>query len=144
MKKWLLLIVSSFALPFAFAEAPIPEALVKAKTAYLYSDGVWYKTFDKFYDEFRKWGRFELTQDKSKADIVVALTTKEATDSYAIGIIGSPGGTMTGGSSSRFYMHVMTPDGKTILWSDMAPETFLLSNAGKDLVKNLKKRMKEQ
>jgi len=124
----------------AFAQAPIPEPLIKAKTAFIYNDGTWYKTFDKFYDEFKKWGRFDLVQDIEKADIVIVLSTKAATDFAMAPIAGGS----VGLSSSRYYMYIRRAKDNMPLWSDMTGGTILLSNAGKDLVKNLRERMEKK
>jgi hypothetical protein len=53
------------------AQAPVPQALLTAKRAYLVNPAGDLKRFDTLADEFRKWGRFELVDDEEKADIII-------------------------------------------------------------------------
>ena len=56
--------------------------------------------------------------------------------------IGVPmGGVLTGGSESKFYMRISDTRDGTPLWTDMTGEAGLVSNSGKRLVSNLRKRM---
>jgi hypothetical protein len=59
------------------AQAPLPEDLLKAKTAFVMNDGVRAKYFDDFYNRLKKWGRFEIVQDKQKADSIIALSKRQ-------------------------------------------------------------------
>ena len=126
--------------------APLPPRLTSARTAFLVNDGVWSKTYDKFYKEFTKWNRFEFVATKDEADIVIVLSHR----------VGSTGGiytstTITGTSartiqvpinSSTYYIGVMDAADGELLWSDSKGESFLMSNSAKGLVSTLRKRFK--
>jgi hypothetical protein len=55
-------------------DPPLPEALLNAKTAFVYNDEATDKDFDKLCKSLNEWGRFRLVQDKAVADIVIELT----------------------------------------------------------------------
>jgi hypothetical protein len=55
------------------AQAPVPEALLRAKRAYMVNEAGDMKRFDSLADELRKWGRFELVDSDQKADIILVF-----------------------------------------------------------------------
>ena len=59
---------------FFAKDAPLPETLLTAKTAFVYNDGATDKDFDKLCNALKEWGRFKLVQDRGMADIVIELT----------------------------------------------------------------------
>jgi hypothetical protein len=52
--------------------APLPDAVMQAKTIYLVNHTGKQATLDSAYNEFQKWGRFTIVQDKD-ADIVAVF-----------------------------------------------------------------------
>jgi hypothetical protein len=53
--------------------APLPDVVSQARTVMLTSD-VGGLAYDEAYKLMREWGRFELTGDPEKADLIFALT----------------------------------------------------------------------
>jgi hypothetical protein len=127
--------------PFsAFAQAPIPDVLMNAKTAFIFNDGAWYKAYDKFYNEFKKWNRFEFVQEKERADIIIVLSNKPG--ELGVGIAGS--NPIIGISESKFFLRITNARDGTPLWADYTGEAFLVSNSPKKLVSNLRNRMEKK
>ena len=123
----------------AIKAAPVPGRLMDAKSAFVVNDGVWFKLFDKFYAEFAKWNRFRLVQRREEADVMVVLSS---TPGELVGGVAVPsGGMLIGGSESKYYMRISDARDGTPLWADMTGEAGLVSNSGKRLVSNLRKRM---
>jgi hypothetical protein len=134
------LFLASFSISTGLAQkAPAPERLMRAKSAFVVNDGVWFKAFDKFYGEFKKWNRFQLVQSKEQADIIVVLSNSAG--SLVGGVSIPSGGVFVGGSESKFYMRITDARDGTPLWADMTGETLLVSNSAKKMVSNLQKRM---
>ena len=57
--------------------APLPELMLKARTVMVTSEAGGL-VYDEAYKCLRKWGRFELTTEKSKADLMVVLQLSES------------------------------------------------------------------
>lgn len=57
----------------AFAQAPVPKALREAKTVYLINEGASESMFDGLAKDLQKWGRWELVDDASRADLTVTI-----------------------------------------------------------------------
>ncbi len=98
------------------------------------NDGARAKDFDAVYNELKKWGRFELVQERAKADIVIMLSTKPGED---VALVGS-GGFVAGGSDSRHYIRITRASDDAALWSDATGDWH---RSPKNLVSNLKKRI---
>jgi hypothetical protein len=110
-----------------------------AKSAVVVNGGVRFKVFDKFYAELAKWNRFRLVQRKEDADITILMSS---TSGELFGGIAVPtGGAVIGGSESKFYMRISNARDGMPLWTDVTEEAGLVSNSGKRLVSNLRKRM---
>jgi hypothetical protein len=125
--------------PLLAQQAPIPDQLMTAKSAFVVNDGVWFKVYDKFYGELVKWNRFRLVQRSEDADITIVLSHTPGT---LVGGVAVPsGGVFIGGSESKYYMRITVAKDGTPLWADMTGEAGLVSNSGKRLVSNLQKRM---
>ena len=56
-----------------YAQAPVPKALVEAKTVYLISEGASQNLTNDFASEMVKWGRFTLVDTQAASDITIAL-----------------------------------------------------------------------
>jgi hypothetical protein len=136
MRKLICLVSMCFCL-FAFGQAPLPDALLKAKTAFVVNDGVQNEQFDKFYNEIKKWGRFEIVQDRQKASIIVLLSARPGKKAVAV-----PVGNVTYSySEAEHYIQILDARDETVLWSDF---TGYWSNNPKGLVSNLRKKMERR
>jgi len=142
IRRLLLPLVLYVSVGLAAGQAPIPTTLRNAKTAFVVNDGSWYKVFDKFYGELKKWDRFRFVESKSEADIVIVLSTNAGNLGGAI-LIPGPGIALSG-SESKFYLRIVDAHDETPLWSDYTGEALLVSNSAKKLVSNLKKRMEQK
>ncbi len=119
-----------------YAKDEIPEALMNAKTAAVENARAEQKDFDKLIEHLTKWGRFELVQDKSKADIVITLT-REAREQ----MVNGPGGRMQNQQYLTNRINIFQREGNALLWSD---ETSSYSKDPKSLVSKLKSKLKSK
>ena len=69
-----LLIVLVAVSAWAGSRAPLPKAVMEAKTAYVQNESWHTSVGDEFSDELSKWGRFKLVGDPKEADLVFHLT----------------------------------------------------------------------
>ena len=126
----------------AYAKTPIPEALLNAKTALVRNVDAQEKDFDKFCEALKKWGRFELVQDRKSADILITLSA-----GFGIQNIERPVRVETHSSSSIdrlqslqvqiYSIRITNARDDASLYSDKTPEN------PKSLVSNLKRKMKK-
>jgi hypothetical protein len=122
----------------AYAKDP-PEALYKAKTAVVINAGAEGKDFDKFREYLQKWGRFEFVQERSKADIIITLSSKEGKLNQETPGLG--GGIMTTIPVRINDYRIIDAKDESLLWSDQTPP------ASKDteiLVSRLQKKLKKK
>jgi hypothetical protein len=121
-----------------FAKTPMPEALLNAKTAFVNNIGTEDKDFTKFCDALKKWGRFELVQDRMSADIVIKLYAEVKTRTIELPGIG-------GGVQSEKVLvnciRIVNARDDIQLWFD---ETSGDSKDPKQLVDKLKNKMKQK
>ena len=136
MRKMLFAVLLVLCFTQAYAKDPIPEALLNAKTAVVENARAEQKDIDKLCDELKKWGRFELIQDRGKADILITLTRgmKEQ-------MVTGPGGRMQNQHSLVNRINIFKTSDNSLLWSD---ETSTYSKDPKALVSNLKNRLKDK
>jgi len=125
---------AQYGLDFAMDQFPrispserLSEALFNAKTAYVLNDGTSATPYNSFLDYFKKWARFELVEEKEKADIVIVFSTRPE---YA------PVGT---DSRMDCYMIVTKNSDASVLWTGAGYTV----NGGKKLISNLRKKMEE-
>lgn len=102
------------------AQAPIPRALVDAKTAYLVNAGAGQGTFDDLANALTKWGRFALVDDPAKADVTITLGGLQAFKGWPLTIT--------------------TTTGQTPLYTDKQKKG-LTKNVADSLVKQLRERL---
>lgn len=76
----LLFFVSPVALAILFAisamareKPPLPPPLLTAKSAYLLNKTGSEGAFSTLYDEFKKWGRWEIVDTPEKADLLISF-----------------------------------------------------------------------
>src|SRR5258707_3326410 len=60
--------------------APLPGSVLSAKTVYVENHGS-AKDADSAYQELSKWGRWEIVQDRARADLVLILSAQEGQSS---------------------------------------------------------------
>ncbi len=149
------------AVPIPAKKLPLSPKILAAKTAFIDNQSGYAKIGDRAYDELRKWGRFQIVQDRKKADLVILLSAGEYIGGYV-----TSGGTQTGTvdesgnvqlSNSPTYttpvrkghtfLTVIDPATGESLWSDSKAWGNLYTgfhSATKGLVKELRKRIEEQ
>jgi hypothetical protein len=76
----LLLVSANQCFPRNKTHAPLPAKVLSAKSVYIENHGS-AKNADKAYDELKKWGRWEIVQDRAKADLVLMLSAQEGQSS---------------------------------------------------------------
>jgi hypothetical protein len=61
---------------------PLPPQLITARAIFIENHSGDPDIADRAYDELLKWGRFKVVQDKSHADLILSLSSKEFVDGY--------------------------------------------------------------
>ncbi len=121
----------------AYAESPLPEALLNAKTAFVSNGGASEKDFDKFCKILKKWGRFELVRGEKSPDIIIELSAGSGSDN-----IFGYGGVKTGSYSWEInFLRIIDARDHTMLWTD---KTTKFSKNPAILISNLKSKMKKK
>lgn len=143
----LCLMVASESLARDEEHAPLPDKLLKARSAYLINDSGDVKAYDRFYRDLTKWSRFTVVSSRDNADIVMVLTSSSQSGVTAVsGSSASTGGVTTGSATATTVpstsLHLRVLDAKTdeILWTDMTEKWIASGHAPAKLVSNLKKR----
>lgn len=153
-----LLIVMLLALPVAAAaktaHAPLPPALMQAKTVYIDNQSGTASFTDRCYDELSKWGRFKIVSDPKEADIVFRISsfthTAGATATTTTTDYGSTATSNTDISENRYgftRIDVLASSTGQVLWSDTHRWGNLFTgfkSATREVVKELRKRIEEQ
>ena len=127
--------------------APLHPKILAAKTVYLENHGS-AKLAGKAYDELKKWGRWEMVEDRTKADLVIIVSLEKGqssggtTSTYDPSKANSPTGGWTYGtttSSSPDSVHLELVDSKTgqTIYTDMG-------GTAHGIIKELRKRIEEQ
>ena len=125
----------------AYAKTPIPEVLLNAKTAIVKNDRALAKDFAKFCDALKAWGRFEIVEERGKADIIIWLSADIKTRNVQVPNIG---GGMGGVQSQQVLVNsirILDARDDTSLWTD---ETSVESSEPKHLVNKLKNKLKKK
>ena len=137
--------------------APLPSAVLTAKTIYVDNQSGVAVMGDRAYDELRKWGRFEIVDNPQKADMVLLLSVTSYDAGYVLNGTGQTVGANDGSTNSQVYSegearHVEIPDAHvtlidpktgTRLWSDVR-RAGVYKSATRELVKELRDRISEQ
>lgn len=116
--------------------APLPNDITNAKTVYLVNQTIEPKVADKAWKELQKWGRFEVVDDMEKADLVFRFR-HPSRDAFAVIPFGP------GVVRNDFVMlEIFNPQKSKQfpLWTVTKGGTLLVSNSGKDCIKELRKR----
>src|SRR6476660_1056784 len=105
----LLALVSITLTPLLFAKkqpqsqhAPLPAKVLQGKTIYIQNDSGWAQMGDKAYSALKAWGKYQIVQEKGKADLILVLgvssTQTEGTDHKWVNLHNSQTGAWTSGS----------------------------------------------
>jgi hypothetical protein len=127
--------------------APLPDALVAAKSIFLINDSSDLKAYDAFFAELTKWKHFAIVMSRDKADIIALLTTNAA---YAV-TVGSGSASTIGGTTMATgtafsipanYLGLKIFDAKTadVLWTDATEKRIGAARAPGQLVNHLRDR----
>lgn len=132
--------------------APLPPALLEAKSVYIQNDAGSADFADKCYSELSAWGRFTVVTDPKKADLIFRISSSTRTTGYHGD---TSADTYGGGSStdihavqsSRTQIDVIERSSGNVLWSESKAWGGLYTgfrSATKSIIKELRKRMEEQ
>jgi hypothetical protein len=128
-------------------KAPLPERLFQAKTVYIDNQSQHADILDKAYTALKEWNRYEIVQDRSKADLIVILTvSSEIRGSYTTGSVNDSGQINATTSPTRVgytTFVVLDPANGQTLFADTR-RWHLFGSATKDAVRELRKRMEAQ
>ena len=116
---------------------PLAPQLISAKTVYIDNQSGSPTTGDHAYQELSDWGRFQIVQDKSQADLVFLLTMRSET----------VGATFMGGPDVHTFSVLTVLDAKTgkALWTDSRVAGIIRQRAPiKTTIDNLRKRIEEE
>jgi hypothetical protein len=135
---------------FAGQHAPLPLALMSAKTLYIENNSGEAKLADRCYDELSKWGRFKIVSDPKQADVIFQIGTHVRTYGYSgrstTDANGSTDTSLTEETAGFTTISVVNPTGQ-VLWSDTRRWGSLFAgfrSATREVIKELRKRMEEQ
>jgi len=99
---------------------PLPQQVMTAKTVYIDNRSGYAAPGDNAYDEIRKWGRWQVVDSPTKANVVLLISAKE----YSGGYTSSTHQTTTGSVSSSGDVNVQT-SGTTTTSAVMSEMTFI-------------------
>ena len=104
--------------------APLPDKVVKAKTVFYVNDTGNSRFGDDLYRELKKWNRWQVVTDRSKADLVLVLSQRETVEgAIATGTTTTTGNTATGTAvaapikTSSWFIHLIDPGNGETLWT---------------------------
>jgi hypothetical protein len=140
---------------------PLAPQVISAKTVYVDNQSGIAKLGDKAYEQFNKWGRLQVVQDRKQADLILLLSAREYNGGYITTGGGTTGSVDQSGNIrttsnptytapvSVNYTFVTLIDPKTgdSLWSDSKRWGNLYTgfhSATKGLIDELMKRINEQ
>ena len=116
---------------FAAKHAPLPDALLNAKTVYIVNQTGSQKVMDGAYSEITKWGRYSIAKDKESADTVMVFTRADQL--------------VKGTSQDRVTLSVYLPNSQDPVYEDTSRRNFnSLAGIAKACVNNFRKRVEEK
>ncbi|HUL15162.1 MAG TPA: hypothetical protein VLV88_04140 [Terriglobales bacterium] len=136
-------------------KAPLPEQILVAKTVYIVNQTKNAKLGETTSNELTKWGRFKIVQKPEDADLIVAVSIRSETVPADSEGAGCDSGTTCGGFSDFGEVHlqgaihfdcitISDRQTKNQLWSRSAQIRFFVRNPIGNLVKELRKEIKDQ
>src|SRR6267143_1437852 len=101
---------------------PLPEKVVAARTVFLINETEENKFGDKFYQELKKWNRWQIVTDRTRADLVLVISQRDSlgpvvTTGTATATGQTAQGTVISGrlKSSGWHLYVVdAPSGETL------------------------------
>ena len=132
---------------------PLPAKVVSARTVFLVNETDENKFGDKFYQELRKWNRWQIVADRTKADLVLVLSQRESpgplvTTGTATASGQTAHGTVITGQikSSSWHLYVLDATNGEMLWTTKTGEQGKLwrmwSSIAKSLLSDVQMRLK--
>jgi hypothetical protein len=132
---------------------PLPAKVVSARTVFLVNETDENKFGDKFYQELRKWNRWQIVADRTKADLVLVLSQRESpgplvTTGTATASGQTAHGTVITGQikSSSWHLYMLDATNGEMLWTTKTGEQGKLwrmwSSIAKSLLSDIQKRLK--
>jgi len=120
--------------------APLPKEILEAKVIYVLNLTDEPEVRDKAYKELRGLKRYEITEDREKAELVFVFTFSESADAGAVAIPLSTGAVIAVPTRRSFVtLRIFNPDkpNDTALWQ----VTRSTPNGTKNCIKELRKRL---
>src|SRR5215471_9479739 len=77
-----LVIACSLSISAKDKRLPLAPQLISAKTVYIDNRSEYAAIGDRAYQEITSWGRFQVVQDRSQADLIFLLTARAETRGY--------------------------------------------------------------
>jgi hypothetical protein len=132
----LLLLIMLFSYAWAEDHPALPSQVIAAKSVYIDNRSGQAALADDAYQAITAWGRFQVTQDKLQADLILQLSlTKKnrGNNNQGIAIVANYPG-----------VAVLDPGTELILWSESSLASPLRKSAVKRIIDDLRKRIDEQ
>ena len=137
---------------------PLPPQVIAAKTIYIENRSGEAAMGDRAYQEITSWGRFQVVQDKSRADLILLLTARQENRGYVTSGGGQSGTVNENGNiettpspqytrpNVAFYSGLAVLDAKTgdSLWTESKRAAAFRKSAIKRAIDELRKRMEEE
>lgn len=130
-------------------KAPLPDKIRHAKTVFLLNEAGDGKAIDALYSAVKSWGKFEIVQDRSKADLVFLFSDKSNYIYAGASTTGARIGTQTNTTTMAypvnmrsFYLRVLDSGSGEALWTESRIMYWTPSKTAKLLVERLKDRAK--
>jgi len=130
-------------------KAPLPTKVLEASTIYLTNDTGDTKALDSAYNALKKWGKYQIVQNRSKADLLLVLTEK-ADYVYSMTtatIFSNQQGTYAQGSgvsvpikSRTFFLRLFDARTGESLWTERRLMYWTPAKTAKLLIDRLRKR----
>src|SRR6185312_2640055 len=129
--------------------------VLTAKAVYIQNNSGYANIADKVFAQLKEWGRYQIVDDKKKADLVLVLTTSSSEESTTkqawVSTYNSKTGAWTNGavntptteSVDSTRVTVIDPATGDIMWADQR-EWERRHSATEELIKELRKRVEEQ
>lgn len=132
---------------FAGKHAPLPTALMEAKSVYIQNDSGYADLGDRCFEELAAWGRFKIAKSADVADLVFVISVQTAKGGYS----GSATTNQYGNSSIALdedsirhtVITVIQESTNKAIWTDTR-KWGVRHSATKEIVKGLRQRVEEQ
>jgi hypothetical protein len=104
--------------------APLPDRVASAKTIFYVNDTGSTRFGDDMYQEIRKWNRWQVVTDRSKADLIFVLSQRETVEGIVTTGTATNAGNSASGTavsapakSSSWYILFVDPKTGELIWS---------------------------